>query len=92
MSSVLRNEDLKEMLESNKESLKLEAMKRIVGVSASRESTKAFLLSNSCFVLVIKFFTISFFFFFLQLIAKGKSASELFPAVVKNVASKNIEV
>lgn len=46
MSSVLRNEDLKEMLESNKESLKLEAMKRIVGVSASRESTKAFLLSN----------------------------------------------
>ncbi|XP_056874557.1 AP-3 complex subunit beta-1 isoform X1 [Takifugu flavidus] len=52
-----RNEDLKEMLESNKESLKLEAMKRIVG-----------------------------------LIAKGKTASELFPAVVKNVASKNIEL
>uniref|UniRef100_A0A665TD46 AP-3 complex subunit beta n=1 Tax=Echeneis naucrates TaxID=173247 RepID=A0A665TD46_ECHNA len=55
-SSVLRNDDLKEMLESSKESLKLEAMKRIVG-----------------------------------LIAKGKNASELFPAVVKNVASKNIE-
>uniref|UniRef100_A0A8C2HCP4 Adaptor related protein complex 3 subunit beta 1a n=1 Tax=Cyprinus carpio TaxID=7962 RepID=A0A8C2HCP4_CYPCA len=53
---LCRNEDLKEMLESNKESLKLEAMKRIVG-----------------------------------LIAKGKNASELFPAVVKNVASKNIE-
>ncbi|XP_043090280.1 AP-3 complex subunit beta-1 isoform X4 [Puntigrus tetrazona] len=52
-----KNEDLKEMLESNKESLKLEAMKRIVG-----------------------------------LIAKGKNASELFPAVVKNVASKNIEL
>ncbi|TNM92171.1 hypothetical protein fugu_019183 [Takifugu bimaculatus] len=52
-----KNEDLKEMLESNKESLKLEAMKRIVG-----------------------------------LIAKGKTASELFPAVVKNVASKNIEL
>nr|XP_033502925.1 AP-3 complex subunit beta-1 isoform X1 [Epinephelus lanceolatus] len=51
------NEDLKEMLESNKESLKLEAMKRIVG-----------------------------------LIAKGKNSSELFPAVVKNVASKNIEL
>lgn len=34
-----RNQDLKEMLESNKESLKLEAMKRIVGVSASREVT-----------------------------------------------------
>lgn len=30
-----RNEDLKEMLESNKESLKLEAMKRVVGVSGS---------------------------------------------------------
>uniref|UniRef100_A0A8C9YKS0 AP-3 complex subunit beta n=1 Tax=Sander lucioperca TaxID=283035 RepID=A0A8C9YKS0_SANLU len=55
--SVLRNEDLKEMLESNKDSLKLEAMKRVVG-----------------------------------LIAKGKNASELFPAVVKNVASKNIEL
>lgn len=27
-----------------------------------------------------------------QLIAKGKNASELFPAVVKNVASKNLEV
>uniref|UniRef100_A0A8C8HLZ8 AP-3 complex subunit beta n=1 Tax=Oncorhynchus tshawytscha TaxID=74940 RepID=A0A8C8HLZ8_ONCTS len=54
--SPSRNEDLKEMLESNKESLKLEAMKRVVG-----------------------------------LIAKGKNASELFPAVVKNVASKNIE-
>ncbi|XP_073791873.1 AP-3 complex subunit beta-1 isoform X4 [Danio rerio] len=52
-----KNEDLKEMLESNKESLKLEAMKRVVG-----------------------------------LIANGKNASELFPAVVKNVASKNIEL
>uniref|UniRef100_A0A7N8Y1L4 AP-3 complex subunit beta n=1 Tax=Mastacembelus armatus TaxID=205130 RepID=A0A7N8Y1L4_9TELE len=52
-----KNDDLKEMLESNKESLKLEAMKRIVG-----------------------------------LIAKGRNASDLFPAVVKNVASKNIEL
>uniref|UniRef100_A0A8C5AIJ0 AP-3 complex subunit beta n=1 Tax=Gadus morhua TaxID=8049 RepID=A0A8C5AIJ0_GADMO len=51
------NDELKEMLESNKESLKLEAMKRIIG-----------------------------------LIAKGKNASELFPAVVKNVANKNIEL
>ncbi|KAG7477039.1 hypothetical protein MATL_G00089110 [Megalops atlanticus] len=56
-SDFKKNDDLKEMLESNKESLKLEAMKRIVG-----------------------------------LIAKGKNASELFPAVVKNVASKNIEL
>ncbi|XP_059031286.1 AP-3 complex subunit beta-1 isoform X3 [Mustela lutreola] len=45
------------MLESNKDSAKLDAMKRIVGM-----------------------------------IAKGKNASELFPAVVKNVASKNIEI
>ncbi|XP_038661475.1 AP-3 complex subunit beta-1 isoform X1 [Scyliorhinus canicula] len=52
-----KNEDLHQMLESNKDSLKLEAMKRIVGM-----------------------------------IAKGKNASELFPAVVKNVASKNIEL
>lgn len=56
-SDFKKNDDLKEMLESSKESLKLEAMKRIVG-----------------------------------LIAKGKNASELFPAVVKNVASKNIEL
>lgn len=27
-----------------------------------------------------------------QLVAKGKDASDLFPAVVKNVVSKNIEV
>uniref|UniRef100_UPI00398E351C AP-3 complex subunit beta-1 n=1 Tax=Pristiophorus japonicus TaxID=55135 RepID=UPI00398E351C len=52
-----KNEDLHQMLESSKDSLKLEAMKRIVGM-----------------------------------IAKGKNASELFPAVVKNVASKNIEL
>lgn len=45
------------MLESNKDSAKLDAMKRIVGM-----------------------------------IAKGRNASELFPAVVKNVASKNIEI
>uniref|UniRef100_A0A8B9KNG2 AP-3 complex subunit beta n=1 Tax=Astyanax mexicanus TaxID=7994 RepID=A0A8B9KNG2_ASTMX len=46
-----------EMLDSNKDSLKLEAMKRIVAM-----------------------------------IARGKNASDLFPAVVKNVACKNIEV
>ncbi|XP_063819709.1 AP-3 complex subunit beta-1 isoform X2 [Pseudophryne corroboree] len=52
-----KNEDLVQMLESNKDSAKLEAMKRIVGM-----------------------------------ISHGKNASELFPAVVKNVASKNIEI
>ena len=29
---------------------------------------------------------------FLQMVAKGRDASDLFPAVVKNVVSKNIEV
>ncbi|XP_010619457.2 AP-3 complex subunit beta-2 [Fukomys damarensis] len=52
-----RHDDLKEMLDTNKDSLKLEAMKRIVAM-----------------------------------IARGKNASDLFPAVVKNVACKNIEV
>ncbi|XP_072409307.1 AP-3 complex subunit beta-2 isoform X6 [Chiloscyllium punctatum] len=56
-SDYKRHDDLKEMLDSNKDSLKLEAMKRIVAM-----------------------------------IARGKNASELFPAVVKNVACKNIEV
>ena len=54
---VCRHEDLRQMLDSNKENLKLDAMKRIVGM-----------------------------------IAKGKNASDLFPAVVKNVVSKNVEV
>uniref|UniRef100_A0A7N8X0V0 AP-3 complex subunit beta n=1 Tax=Mastacembelus armatus TaxID=205130 RepID=A0A7N8X0V0_9TELE len=53
----VQHDDLKEMLDSNKDSLKLEAMKRIVAM-----------------------------------IARGKNASDLFPAVVKNVACKNIEV
>uniref|UniRef100_A0A336KCG1 AP-3 complex subunit beta n=1 Tax=Culicoides sonorensis TaxID=179676 RepID=A0A336KCG1_CULSO len=52
-----KHDDLKQMLDSNKDSLKLEAMKRIIGM-----------------------------------VAKGKDASDLFPAVVKNVVSKNIEV
>ncbi|XP_078473545.1 AP-3 complex subunit beta-2 [Lampetra fluviatilis] len=52
-----KHDDLKEMLDSNKDSLKLEAMKRIVAM-----------------------------------VARGKNASELFPAVVKNVACKNLEV
>ena len=29
---------------------------------------------------------------FWQMVAKGKDASDLFPAVVKNVVSKNLEV
>ncbi|XP_053985309.1 AP-3 complex subunit beta-2 [Hylaeus volcanicus] len=56
-SDYKKHDDLKQMLDSNKDGLKLEAMKRIIGM-----------------------------------IAKGRDASELFPAVVKNVVSKNIEV
>jgi AP-3 complex subunit beta len=52
-----KHHDLKQMLDSNKDSLKLDAMKKIVGM-----------------------------------IAKGKNASDLFPAVVKNVVSKNVEI
>lgn len=52
-----KHDDLKQMLDSNKDNLKLEAMKRIIGM-----------------------------------VAKGRDASNLFPAVVKNVVSKNIEV
>ncbi|KAG6452059.1 hypothetical protein O3G_MSEX007443 [Manduca sexta] len=52
-----KNDDLKLMLDGSKDTLKLEAMKRIIGM-----------------------------------IAKGRDASDLFPAVVKNVVSKNIEV
>ncbi|BES88073.1 AP-3 complex subunit [Nesidiocoris tenuis] len=56
-SDYKKHDDLKQMLDTNKDGLKLEAMKRIIGM-----------------------------------IAKGRDASELFPAVVKNVVSKNIEV
>ncbi|CAL2030567.1 unnamed protein product [Caenorhabditis brenneri] len=49
--------DLKAMLDSNKDNLKVDAMKRII-----------------------------------NLIAKGKDVSELFAAVVKNVAAKNVEL
>lgn len=52
-----KHDDLKQMLDTNKDSLKLEAMKRII-----------------------------------SMVAKGRDASDLFPAVVKNVVSKNIEV
>ncbi|KAE8737513.1 hypothetical protein FOCC_FOCC017028 [Frankliniella occidentalis] len=56
-SDYKKHDDLKLMLDSSKDGLKLEAMKRIIGM-----------------------------------VAKGRDASDLFPAVVKNVVSKNIEV
>lgn len=56
-SDYKKHEDLKQMLDTNKDGLKLEAMKRIIGM-----------------------------------VAKGRDVSDLFPAVVKNVVSKNLEV
>lgn len=56
-TDLRKHEDIKNMLDSSKDGLKLEAMKRIIGM-----------------------------------VAKGKDASDLFPAVVKNVVSKNMEV
>ncbi len=43
---IFRHDDLKEMLDSNKDSLKLEAMKRIVAVSKPR-TFSMFVLSSS---------------------------------------------
>lgn len=58
MFSVIRNEDLKEMLESSKESLKLEAMKRIVQVGAAQHvvsSAASTFLTLMSFTLVAHF-------------------------------------
>ena len=52
-----RHADLKAMLDSSKENLKMEAMRRII-----------------------------------VMVAKGRDASDLFPAVVKNVAARNLEL
>uniref|UniRef100_A0A914MCJ8 AP-3 complex subunit beta n=1 Tax=Meloidogyne incognita TaxID=6306 RepID=A0A914MCJ8_MELIC len=49
--------DLKAMLDSNKENVKMDAMRRII-----------------------------------NMVARGKDVSDLFPAVVKNVAAKNLEL
>lgn len=56
-SEYKKHGDLREMLDSSKDSQKLDAMKRIIAM-----------------------------------LAKGRDVSDLFPAVVKNVASKNIEI
>ena len=63
------------MLDSNKDSQKLEAMKMIIGVCVVPSKQCLFKISS-----------------FLQMVAKGKDCTDLFPAVVKNVVSKNSEV
>uniref|UniRef100_A0A158R5Y3 AP-3 complex subunit beta n=1 Tax=Syphacia muris TaxID=451379 RepID=A0A158R5Y3_9BILA len=55
--SKMRFADLKAMLDSNRDNLKMDAMKRII-----------------------------------NLVARGRDVSELFPAVVKNVAARNLEL
>lgn len=60
------------MLDSSKENIKMDAMRRIINVFYS-----------VLFILIplIK-----------KMVARGKDVSELFPAIVKNVAAKNLEV
>ncbi len=93
--SHFRHDDLKTMLDSNKDNLKLEAMKRIIGVSRICHRNRCFSakgvqpLKCSCDVTIRHLYNGEICF---QMVAKGKDASELFPAVVKNVVSKNIEV
>ena len=79
-----RHNDLKQMLDSNKDSLKLEAMKRIIGVHDFHFNLKTFLKHSFSYFQHHNFHS--------KIVAKGKNASDLFPAVVKNVVSKNIEV
>ncbi|MGH0115337.1 UNVERIFIED_CONTAM: hypothetical protein FKN15_006765 [Acipenser sinensis] len=79
---LFRHDDLKEMLDSNKDSLKLDAMKRIVAMIARGKNT------SDLFPAVVKNVACKN----IEMIARGKNASDLFPAVVKNVACKNIEV
>lgn len=65
------------MLDSNKDVLKLEAMKVLIGVSEWRH-VLYFILNNEHRIK--------------QMIAKGTDCSDYFPAVVKNVVAKNSEV
>uniref|UniRef100_A0A915PPW8 AP-3 complex subunit beta n=1 Tax=Setaria digitata TaxID=48799 RepID=A0A915PPW8_9BILA len=65
VDSKTRFADLKAMLDSSKDNLKMDAMKRIINLSGI---------------------------FIVKLVAKGRDVSELFPAVVKNVAAKNLEL
>lgn len=66
------------MLDGNKDNVKVDAMKRIINVSAP---FTVFLVPYP-----------SFFIIPIQLVARGKDMSELFPNIVKNVAAKNLEL
>ncbi len=74
------------MLDSNKDNLKLDAMKRIIGVCPYSKRNKKFdffFFKWVCYIASDQTF---------KMVAKGRNASDLFPAVVKNVVSKNMEV
>ena len=83
------------MLDSDKENLKLEAMKYLVGVrgeggvcwwvglrGSGRDVDGHGVIRTCCVVLDSSS----------QMVAKGKDCAALFPAVVKNVISTNPEV
>ena len=96
------------MLDGGKDSTKLEAMKIIVGVRGHYTTTNHHtpVLSDnnpqclffptgvfSAFILCIVLTTeYSYVTSGLQMVAKGRDCTNLFPAVVKNVVSKNAEV
>ena len=101
-SDLKKYGDLKNMLESNKDQLRLEAMKRIIGMVSefccmsckSCDRSMDWLMDYSIewwlrwFQKSVQYIVFSLF----RQVAKGKDASELFPSVVKNVVSKNIEI
>lgn len=76
------------MLDSSDEKKKLEAMKRIIGVSSNLKLLLLLLALQTETTFQVHSLTLACF----QMVAKGKDASPLFPAVVKNVACKNLEV
>lgn len=78
LDSKSKFNDLRAMLEENKENIKMEAMKRIINVK------------NHFYLNILCFLVTNLLLF--QMVAKGKDVSELFPSVVKNVAVKNLEL
>ena len=102
---TLRHEDLKNMLDSSKDSQKLDAMKMIVGVRVTWIFTDAcnrmhwwsvlctLYIVHTCIVSMCVCICVCMICVHsVQMVAKGKDCSDLFPAVVKNVVSKNSEV
>ena len=81
-SPFSKHDDLKSMLESNKDGLKLEAMKKLITMVAKGRTSSGMYHKPCCFVRLLT----AFFF------SADVSAKELFPHVVKNVVTKNAEL